>query len=135
ELQQDGTYTFEIHDQGIFGSYMLDGERKRWRGAISEIDEIPEAAEGVQLSEIDRRMQMFVTKGAPTTDSFAATGEGLEMTPLTHPNDLFTGESAQLQFRIDGQPAPGLDVVLIRDGIRYRDQVDEIRLTTDDQGR
>jgi uncharacterized GH25 family protein len=135
ELVKDGTHTFEIHNQGVFGSYLIDGERKRWRGTAEDVDSLPANAEELRLTEIDRRMQVFVTKGAPTDKGFTATGEGLEMLPVTHPNDLFTGEKARFRFRLDGQPAANLEVLLIRDGIRYRDQVQETRLTTDSQGQ
>ncbi len=134
ELIEDGTYTFEIRNQGVFGSYVIDGERKRWRGTAADAGDIPGEAQEVRLSEIDRRMQVFVTKGAPTHENLEPTGEGLEMIPMTHPNDLFAGEVSQLQFTIDGKPAPGLDVTLIRDGIRYRDQVGERVLTTNAEG-
>jgi len=135
ELTEDGTYTFEIHNQGISGSYELDGKRHRWMGSADEVAGIPAAAESLRLNEVDRRMQVFVTKGAPTVDSFSPTGEGLELLPDTHPNDLFSGETTVFRFNLDGKPAEGLAVLLIRDGIRYRDQVEEIRLTTDAEGR
>ena len=135
ELALDGTYTFEIYNQGLFGSYTLDDKRYRWRGTAEELSDIPDDAEDVRLSEVDRRMQFFVTKGAPTSDSFQATGQGLELVPVTHPNDLFVGETAEFRFYLDGQPVEGLEVLLIRDGIRYRDQVEELLLTTDADGQ
>src|SRR5690606_36747647 len=35
-LIEDGTYTFGIRNQGVFGSYVIDGERKRWRGTAAD---------------------------------------------------------------------------------------------------
>ena len=135
ELSEEGTYTLQSHNQGVFARYTLDGEAKRWRGKAADLDTIPAAAEDVKVSEIDTRIQVFVTKGAPTDVTFVPTGHGIELVPETHPNDLFTGEPVAFGFLIDGQPAAGLDVVLIRDGIRYRDQVGEIELMTDAQGK
>jgi uncharacterized GH25 family protein len=54
--------------------------------------------------------------------------------PVTHPNDLFAGEKATFKLLIDGKPAPGLDVEVIPDGIRYRQQQNEIKTTSDKDG-
>ncbi|MBK1849862.1 DUF4198 domain-containing protein [Marinobacter sp. 1-4A] len=135
QLTRDGTYTFEIRTNGLFGAYKHKGKNVRWRGGVDEMGEIPAEAEDLRLFEIDRLMQVFVTKGAPTTRTFEAKGVGLEMVPVTHPNDLFVGETSEFQFLVDGDPAANLNVVVIRGGIRYRDQVDEIQLQTDAQGR
>ena len=85
------------------------------------------------MFEVDRLMQVFVTKETPTTETFKTEGVGLEMVPVTHPNYLFAGETSEFRFLVDGQPAAYLDVD--RGGIRYRDQVDEIQLQTDAEGR
>ncbi len=135
ELTEDGTYTLEVRRQGVFARYTQNGEPKRWFGKADKMDKrIPKDAEDLQISEVDNRMQVFVTKGAPTETTFKPTGEGLELVPVTHPNDLFTGEPVTFQFLADGQPAGGLEAVLIRGGIRYRDSVEEIKLTTDAEG-
>lgn len=134
ELTSQGTHTLQIYNQGVFAAYELNGEQKRWRGTVDQIGDIPATATNVKLWETERRMQSFVSLGAPTSDTFKAVGSGLEMQPLTHPNDLFAGEIAEFRFLLDGKPAQNLQVVLIRDGIRYRDQVEDISLTTDEQG-
>ncbi len=135
ELAEEGTYTLQMHRQGAFARYTLDGESKRWSGPVSKVNEIPASATDLRLSEIDSRMQVFVTKGAPTDANFKPTGQGIELVPLTHPNDLVTEEPVSFRFLVDGKPAEGLSLVLIRDGIRYRDQVDEIELTADAEGK
>ncbi|PCM45616.1 DUF4198 domain-containing protein [Marinobacter sp. ANT_B65] len=134
ELTNDGTYTFEIRHSGLVGMYKLNDKPVRWRGSVDEVKDIPENAKGLRLFEVDNLMQVFVTKGAPTSETFKVQGVGLEMVPVTHPNDLFAGETSEFRFLVDGKPATDLDVVLIREGIRYRDQVDEIQLKTDAQG-
>ncbi|AKO52823.1 ABC transporter permease [Marinobacter psychrophilus] len=134
ELSQQGTYTLQIHNQGVFASYEMNGEQKRWRGTAEQLKDIPAAASNVKIREIDRRMQTFASLGAPTTNTFNSSGVGLEMQPITHPNDLFAGETAQFRFLMDGKPATDLNVVLIRAGIRYRDQVNAMNLTTNNLG-
>ncbi|GAA0788286.1 DUF4198 domain-containing protein [Marinobacterium sediminicola] len=135
ELTEEGTYTLQMHRQGAFARYQLDGEPKRWSGPVNRIDEIPANATDLQVSEIDSRMQVFVTRGEPSNANFKPTGQGIELLPLTHPNDLVTEEPVSFQFLVDGNPAEGLSLLLIRDGIRYRDQVGEIELTTNAEGR
>lgn len=135
ELAEEGTYILQNRNQGIFGRYKLNGEMKRWRGSADEISEIPAEAEELRLMEIDSRMQVFVTKGAPSDSTFKTSGQGIELVPVTHPNDLFTGEPVAFRFLVDDKPGAGLEVTLIRDGIRYRDQVEEISLETDAEGQ
>ncbi len=53
---------------------------------------------------------------------------------MTHPNDLFAGEAATFKLQIDGKPAAGLEVEIIRGGTRYRNAQDEIKVTTDAKG-
>lgn len=134
ELAQEGTYTVEILSQGLSGRYTQNGEAKRWRGSVDTLSELPADAEGLELTESQNRMQVFVTRGAPSFDSLKASGEGLELVPVTHPNDLFVGEQARFRFTIDGEPADGLDITVIREGIRYRDQTEEQTITTDAEG-
>ena len=68
-----------------------------------------------------RRVETFVTLGAPTNTAIATTGSGLELNTLTHPNDLYVGEDAQMQLLIDGEAAVGATITLVREGERYRD--------------
>jgi len=55
--------------------------------------------------------------------------------PVTHPNDLFAGEPASFQLLQDGKPASNMEVSLIPGGIRYRDQLNEMKVKTDEQGK
>ena len=63
------------------------------------------------------------------------TGKGLELKPVTHPNDLVASEEATFEFLLDGKPAADLEIELVADGIRYRDGVNAIKLKTDAKGR
>ena len=54
---------------------------------------------------------------------------------MTHPNDLYSGEPATFRFLLDGKPAAGLDVMVVAGGTRYRDQQNELKLTSDAQGQ
>ncbi|MBV8250768.1 MAG: DUF4198 domain-containing protein, partial [Comamonas sp.] len=87
----------------------------------------------VNISENLRRMETFVSLGKPS--AIALSGKGLELKPVTHPNDLVASEEAVFDFLIDGKPAAGLEVELVADGIRYRDGTDAMKLKTDAKGQ
>lgn len=93
---------------------------------------LPAGATDVKLGEMASRVETFVTLGKPS--AIAMTGKGLELQPVSHPDDLVTDEAGRFRFLIDGKPAAGLAVRLIADGRRYRDAVDEIALTSDANG-
>lgn len=93
---------------------------------------IPKDAKNVQVTEGVGRVETFVTNGKPS--AVQPTGKGLELVPVTHPNDLFAGEEAKFRFVVDGKPAAGLEVTIIRGATRYRNAQDEIKATTDANG-
>lgn len=135
ELDQKGTWKLAIANQGLFASYEENGERKRWSGKLEDVKTaIPAEADKLQVTQSSSRMEVFVTSGAPTEQVLKPAGKGLELAPVTHPNDLVHGEAARFVFLLDGKPAANVKVTLIREGIRYRDTLDEIELTTNDQG-
>ena len=135
ELNQPGTWKFRIASGGLMARYTLDGENKRWRGTAEDFAKaIPEGAGDLQVSESHRRMDVFVTKGAPSDTVLKPEGKGLELVPVTHPNDLFAGEAATFRFLVDGQPMANLKVTVIPGGVRYRNDLKELTLTTDAQG-
>ena len=136
ELLQEGTYKVAMVNQGMFARYTLDGENKRWRGSPEAFKrEIPAGATDVKASESAGRIETFVTVGAPSTTVFKPSGRGLELAPITHPNDLYAGEAAQFQLLLDGKPAAGLEIEIVPGATRYRNQQDEIKLTSDADGK
>ncbi len=137
-LTQQGTYKIAIVNQGLFGSYKLNGETKpipRGTTAATLASALPAGATDVQTVENASRNEIFVTQGAPTTTVFKTSGKGIELVPVTHPNDLVTGEPATFKFLKDGQPGAGLTVTVIPGGIRYRDNLKEQILKTDGEGK
>lgn len=135
-LAASGTYRIAVVNGGYFARYKLGGEPKRWRGGKTDLaTAIPADAQEVSVSRFDGRTETFVTAGAPTTGALEPTGEGLEMIPVTHPNDLYAGEAATFRFLMDGKPAAGLAVEIVPGGIRYRDQLGAIKVEADAEGR
>ncbi len=162
-LTQQGTYRVAVTNGGITGSYMLGGETHRVGGRGGAIGmrpgggpgeqrpggggeqrppmrfesggpdfALPAGATEVKLSETMSRDEVFVTLGKPSP--IATSGKGLELQPISHPDDLVTGEPARFRLLIDGKPAPGIAATIIADGRRYRDAPGEIALKSDDKG-
>ncbi|QQN73390.1 DUF4198 domain-containing protein [Croceicoccus sp. YJ47] len=133
-LDTEGTYRIALASEGIFGRYMLNGEAKRWRGTAAEADTaIPAGATEVQLTPVSSRVETFVTLGAPNETALQPTGKGIEMMPVTHPNDLIAGEPAQFRFLLDGEPA-AMDIEFVKGDTRYRDEAGIETVSTDADG-
>lgn len=135
QLKQTGTYRLAVINSGLFASWKEDGKPKRWRGDEARFaSEVPKNAQDLQVSQSLGRVETFVTNGAPNDTALKPTGQGIELVPVTHPNDLFADEVAQFRLQIDGKPAAGLEVEIVRGGTRYRNAQDGIKLKTDAQG-
>jgi len=135
QLRQSGTYRVAVVNDGVFARWKdADGKPRRYFGKPEGLAQaVPAKAQDLQVSQSLGRIETFVTLGKPSAP--APVGKGLELVPVTHPNDLYAGEAATFEFRIDGQPAAGLEVNVVPGGARYRDKVDEIPLTTGKDGR
>ncbi len=134
-LTQPGTYRVANVMGGVIVSYKQGGEQKRWRGAEADMAaNIPADATEVVATRSNSRTETFVTLGEPTTTTLAPTGKGIELVPVTHPNDVVAGEPATFKLVRDGQPAADLDVTIARGGTRYRDNPEEITVKTGPDG-
>jgi len=133
-LTQTGTYHLAVVSSGLNATYKdKAGQNKRWRGTAEKFAaEVPADAQELKVTQSAGRIETFVTVGKPS--ALKPTGQGLELVPVTHPNDLVKGEKATFAFHVDGKPAANLDVVLVAGATRYRDKIGEIKATTDAKG-
>ncbi|WP_439688044.1 DUF4198 domain-containing protein [Cupriavidus oxalaticus] len=135
-LTQPGTYRVAVVNQGLFASYKVDGQAKRWRGsAESFAREVPANAQDLTVTQAEGRVESFITAGKPSDKGLRTTGRGLELAPITHPNDLVAGDTASFRLLLDGKPASNLKVEVVPGGIRYRDKLQEFSATTDADGK
>lgn len=140
-LELPGTYKVFLAQAGLSARWEdADGARRFWPGRGENPDparfkeEVPMDATNLTITQSSRRVETFVTAGEPDTTAVTPTNQGLELAPLTHPNDLYTGEVARFRFLIDGEPAVGATVSILPAGMRYRNTQEEMSLTSDDDG-
>ena len=134
-LTQPGTWKVANVMSGVMATWKQDGEEKRWRGQAAELPgAIPAGATDVVATRTSSRIETFVTLGAPTDTVFTNPADGLALIPVTHPNDLVAGEAATFKLSIDGVAAANVEVTVARGGTRYRDNPEEMTLTTGPDG-
>lgn len=132
-LNEAGTYWITSINDMMFLSWKVAGETRHDRGTPAEMARRDFGT--LSEPEISRwisRVETVVTCGAPTP--IKPTGKGLEFGFVTHPNDLFHGESATFRVLLDGKPLPGAKVSVVKGDDRFRDEVDELTVTSDADG-
>lgn len=135
-LTQKGTYKLAVASGRHMATYTNKGERARWMGELKDLQaNLPASVEDLEVTQGNSRMEVFVTSGNLSDSVFQLTGKGLELTPITHPNDLYAGETAEFAFSLDGKPAANMKVTIIPGGNRYRDELGEMTMQTDANGR
>lgn len=134
-LPKEGTYRIALVSNNVMGSYKAGGEVKRFRGSEADFaKQVPAGAEDVRKTITQQRIETFVSAHKTSGGALKPTNSGLEMVPLTHPNDLRANETMRVRFLLDGKPLPNLPFSLVPGGVRYRGVAGEIRLTTDAKG-
>lgn len=142
QLTQKGTYKVAIASSGLMATWeTAEGERRMWPERGKKADpkdfatQVPKDAKNLQVTEFARRMETFVTSGTPSDKIFTPTKKGLELKPVTHPNDLFAGETAEFILLMNGEAAADTKVTVIAGGMRYRNDQQAIEVTTDKKGQ
>lgn len=141
ELEQQGTYKIASASGGLRAFWRdEDGNRNMWPGRGEQADEsefadaVPADAKDLTVSRGWRRIETFVTVGMPTEEALQPSNQGLELVPVTHPNDLYATETATFTLLIDGEPATGAEVEVVPGGMRYRNSQEAITTTANEQG-
>lgn len=135
QLARQGTYRIAVANDYATASWDENGEQKRWRGTPAEFAaKVPQGAKDLKIGQSLSRVETFVTYGSPSEGALKPSGSGLELVPVTHPNDLFAGEEAKFRLQVDGKPAANLEVEIVRGGTRYRNAQGEIKVKTGADG-
>ncbi|WP_101674934.1 DUF4198 domain-containing protein [Alloalcanivorax mobilis] len=135
-LAAPGTYRITLMRPLTVAIYELNGERQHQRGQDPQSlrNALPKGASKMRLAEVTSHLETFATVGAPSDTALKPTNKGLELVPATHPNDLYAGETARFRFLMEGKPAAGIEVSVMPEGTRYRDQQQEWTVKGDDNG-
>jgi uncharacterized GH25 family protein len=141
EINQPGTYKVFTASSGLTARWeTADGKRGFWpaRGVQADPAEfataVPKDAKNLEVMQASRRVETFVTLGAPSKPALKPTNQGLELVPVTHPNDLAASEASEFIFLIDGKPAVGAKIEVVEGGSRYRLAPGEQHYETDKNG-
>lgn len=135
KMVKPGTYKAAIVSQTVFANYKVGGEQKRFRGNEETFKkDVPADAEDLKVTRTAGRLETFFSNAETSNEVFKPTGVGLELVPVTHPNDLRAGEKATWRFLVDGKPAANQAFSLVPGGVRYRGVLGEIRQSTDAKG-
>lgn len=134
-LTQDGTYRVSHVQVALMGSYVLEGQTRRFRATPATLDqELPAGAQLQGLTQAHNRQQVFVSKEEPGKPAFAPEGQGLELVPLDPVTELSDGDRTRLRLLLDGQPLADAVLRLLKEGNRYRYKMGEEQIKTDAKG-
>jgi len=137
-LEESGTYQLKMGGEpSYWTSYQLGGEEKKhWLRGVSKLqraNELPKGATNAHTIESYANVLTYITLNTPSS-SFKTSNKGLELVPVTHPSDVAQGEQAQFKFIFNGKPQAGVEVEIVREGVRYRNEPNALKLTSDKQG-
>lgn len=134
ETPVDGTYRLSSGPREGRVAKMYRNTAGEWKMVGEEDSPPPAGAPLVDVQSITTA-DVYVTRGARSDGALQPTGRGLEMKPLTHPNDVAVGEAAVFQLLLDGRPLAGQPVTVFREAGRWDGRKVEADLVTDADGR
>jgi hypothetical protein len=156
KIDKPGTWKIGTQRSAIMGSFKVNGEDWRLGGrgrpmgapgaggpggpggaparSVATVADIPANATDVKLVESLSANYIYITADAPTKTVFTPTGKGLEIDPISHPDELVSNEEGQFRFLIDGKPAAGVKVTVVPGSKKYREAEEAQELTTGADG-
>lgn len=133
KLSGEGTYHIAMKREPRLMTFYKDANGERGRVfAGKDSKDIPAGATDVKTIKAFSTVDTFVSRNG--TSKPALLGQGLELSGPTHPNDLFVGEQARFQLLKDGKPAANIELAILKGDTRYRNERNEVKVTTDNNG-
>lgn len=134
-IKENGTYKITNNaTASYFSSYEVAGIRQRARvNKIALKTLAPSNATNLQTTYGFTRIETYVTMNNPT-DNYGTDGKFLELLPKTHPSEIVENEQATFAFTYHGNAQAGVEVEIIRDGARYRNDPETIKRVTNNKG-
>lgn len=139
EIAQAGTYRVSNRMEMFFVQYRVPGATKPKRARAASLqgvkNKVPANATDVAFMKSDGLIETFITKGNPSTKAFEKRSQsGIELVPITHPNDVYAGETASFKIFLNGQPARNITYSYLPADNRFRNQELETKGQADEQG-
>jgi len=136
KLTQQGTHRFTDELHYIQFNYDDNGKSVRWRGTPEKYQKENPMADKKRekYKQLSMKIETFATLGEPTDTVAKPDAKGLDFEYLTHPNELYAGETATFRVLYDGKPLPDARIRLAKDGLRYRTH-DFIEMKSDKDGK
>jgi len=134
-VADSGTYKLTNNYPASYRTrYKLNGKNKRLLASKAELTEkLPKGASDVSTTLSYARVETYVTMNNPS-DNFGQDGTMLELLPITHPSDIVEGEQAKFKFVFNGKAIAGVQVEIILEGVRYRNDPQVTSLVSNDKG-
>ena len=128
-----GTYRLSTGPRlgALFRTWETDGKRESSRDPAVRI---PAGAKVIADFQSLTRADSYVTVGNPDRAALAPRNAGVELVPVSHPNDLYVGERFEFIVQYDGAPLAN-QVVEITEAVWSSDRSPQVvSLTSDAQG-
>lgn len=132
--KQPGTYRVSsgLRVGAQFRTWELDGKRQTVRDPNVAM---PKGATLIASFQSRTLAETYLSVGKPDRRALAPRNRGLELVPVTHPNDLYVGESFAFTVQYDGVPLAG-QTVDISEAVWTSDRKPtQVSVTTDAAGR
>ena len=134
-VNQDGTYRIILKQPKTLMTTYHDAEGTPGR-QFGPNPALPEGATKVNRLALFSSVETYISKNQPTETSLKPLGKGLELNGDSHPNDLFEGETVSFSLSYNGKPlTQPVEIQLIPEDTRHRNQRDTIHIQTDNQGQ
>jgi len=123
-------------------TWEVNGEVKR----IRPNEEVPEGAVLKSHTQTISTMEAYVTVGAarvaesqparpkPGTKALEATGKGLEIVTVSHPNELVVGDNFVFRVQLNGKPLANHQLNVVYSNMDLSGESSTVSLTTDAAG-
>jgi len=134
-IKESGTYKVTNNaSASYFSSYKVGDKHQRARANKLELKAlVPSNATNLQTTFGLTRIETYITMNNPT-ENYGIDGKFLELRPVTHPSEIVEQETATFAFTYHGKAQAGVEVEVQRDGARYRNNPEVIKLVSNAKG-